>query len=114
MNRINRVTSILIQLQSKKIIPAKEIAQRFNISLRTVYRDIRTLEEAGIPIGSEAGKGYFLVEGLMAALKALIIRKFTTRLPGEFIRMRCCLGPILFLLHLKNILLKQRLILRKS
>ncbi|HAQ9169766.1 TPA: HTH domain-containing protein, partial [Enterococcus faecium] len=54
MNRINRVTSILIQLQSKKIIPAKEIAQRFNISLRTVYRDIRTLEEAGIPIGSEA------------------------------------------------------------
>ena len=34
MNRINRVTSILIQLQSKKIIPAKEIAQRFNISLR--------------------------------------------------------------------------------
>lgn len=43
MNRINRVTSILIQLQSKKIIPAKEIAQRFNISLRTVYRDIRTL-----------------------------------------------------------------------
>ena len=39
MNRINRVTSILIQLQSKKIIPAKEIAQRFNISLRTVYRE---------------------------------------------------------------------------
>ncbi|HDD7952487.1 TPA: HTH domain-containing protein, partial [Staphylococcus aureus] len=33
MNRINRVTSILIQLQSKKIISAKEIAQRFNISL---------------------------------------------------------------------------------
>lgn len=65
MNRINRVTSILIQLQSKKIIPAKEIAQRFNISLRTVYRDIRTLEEAGIPIGSEAGKGYFLVEGFL-------------------------------------------------
>ena len=50
MNRINRVTSILIQLQSKKIIPAKEIAQRFNISLRTVYRDIRTLEEAGIMV----------------------------------------------------------------
>lgn len=65
MNRINRVTSILIQLQSKKIIPAKEIALRFNISLRTVYRDIRTLEEAGIPIGSEAGKGYFLVEGFL-------------------------------------------------
>ncbi|EKZ0375281.1 HTH domain-containing protein, partial [Enterococcus faecalis] len=77
MNRINRVTSILIQLQSKKIIPAKEIAQRFNISLRTVYRDIRTLEEAGIPIGSEAGKGYFLVEGfLLPPVKVLIDKGF--------------------------------------
>lgn len=60
MNRINRVTSILIQLQSKKIIPAKEIAQRFNISLRTVYRDIRTLEEAGIPIDLRPEKDIFL------------------------------------------------------
>ena len=76
MNRINRVTSILIQLQSKKIIPAKEIAQRFNISLRTVYRDIRTLEEAGIPIGSEAGKGYFLVEGFLLPPALITAGKF--------------------------------------
>lgn len=60
MNRINRVTSILIQLQSKKIIPAKEIAQRFNISLRTVYRDIRTLEEAGIQLDLRPEKDIFL------------------------------------------------------
>ena len=63
MNRIDRVTAILIQLQTKKLVTAKDIAQRFHISLRTVYRDIRTLEEAGIPIGSEAGKGYYLVDG---------------------------------------------------
>ncbi|MHC1723864.1 MAG: helix-turn-helix transcriptional regulator [Aminipila sp.] len=63
MNRIDRVSAILIQLQSKRIVSAKEIAERFNISTRTVYRDIRTLEEAGIPIGNELGKGYFLVEG---------------------------------------------------
>lgn len=65
MNRIDRVTAILIQLQTKRVVTAKEIAQRFNISLRTVYRDIRTLEAAGIPIGSEAGKGYFLAEGFL-------------------------------------------------
>ena len=52
-----------IHLQSKKIVTAKELAQRFNVSIRTVYRDIRSLETAGIPIGSETGKGYFLVEG---------------------------------------------------
>ena len=63
MNRIDRLSAILIQLQSKKVIRAQEIADRFDISLRTVYRDIRALEEAGIPIGSEAGIGYFLAEG---------------------------------------------------
>jgi predicted DNA-binding transcriptional regulator YafY len=63
MNRIDRVTAILIQLQSRKIVKAQDIADRFNISLRTVYRDINTLEEAGVPILGEAGVGYSLMEG---------------------------------------------------
>jgi len=63
MNRFNRVTAIWIQLQSKKVIKAKDIATRFNISIRTVYRDIQTLVEAGVPIGSEAGIGYYLIDG---------------------------------------------------
>ncbi len=63
MNRIDRLSAILIQLQSKKVVRAVEIAERFEISLRTVYRDIRALEEAGVPIGAEAGVGYFLMEG---------------------------------------------------
>tara|TARA_R110000868_G_scaffold410573_1_gene699124 strand:+ start:784 stop:1413 length:630 start_codon:yes stop_codon:yes gene_type:complete len=44
-------------------VTAKEIAERFEISLRTVYRDIKTLQDAGIPIGSENGVGYFIVNG---------------------------------------------------
>lgn len=63
MNRIDRLTAILIQLQSKRVVKAEEIAVRFEISLRTVYRDVKALMEAGVPIGSEAGKGYFIVEG---------------------------------------------------
>jgi len=63
MNRIDRVTAILIQLQSKRVVKAQEIADRFSISLRTVYRDIRTLEEAGIPLAGEAGVGYSIMEG---------------------------------------------------
>lgn len=62
MNRLDRLTAILIQLQSKRIVKAQEIADRFEISLRTVYRDIRTLELAGIPIMSEAGIGYSLMK----------------------------------------------------
>jgi predicted DNA-binding transcriptional regulator YafY len=63
MNRIDRLTAILIQLQTRRILPAREIAERYGISLRTVYRDIRALEDAGVPVGAEAGRGYFLAEG---------------------------------------------------
>ncbi|SEW21449.1 helix-turn-helix transcriptional regulator [Chitinophaga arvensicola] len=63
MNRIDRLTAILIQLQGKKIVKAAEIAERFNMSLRTVYRDVKALQEAGVPIGAEAGTGYYIVEG---------------------------------------------------
>jgi predicted DNA-binding transcriptional regulator YafY len=63
MNRIDRVSAILIQLQSKKVVKAQDIADRFNISLRTVYRDIKTLEEAGIPLIGETGIGYSIMDG---------------------------------------------------
>ncbi|ATL46954.1 transcriptional regulator [Chitinophaga caeni] len=63
MNRIDRLNAILIQLQGKKIVKAAEIAERFNISLRTVYRDVKALQESGVPIGAEAGTGYYIVEG---------------------------------------------------
>ena len=63
MNRIDRLTAILIHLQSQKIVRAEEIADRFEISTRTVYRDVKAQMEAGVPIGSEAGTGYFIVDG---------------------------------------------------
>lgn len=63
MNRLERISSILVQLQSRSVITAQQIADRFEISLRTVYRDIRTLEEAGIPIVGNVGVGYSLVDG---------------------------------------------------
>lgn len=63
MNRIDRISAILIQLQSRRVVKAGDIASRFGISLRTVYRDIRTLEEAGVPVIGEAGVGYSLVDG---------------------------------------------------
>ena len=63
MNRIDRLQAILIQLQSKRVVTAQEMADRFEVSLRTIYRDIRALEEGGVPIGAEAGIGYYLSEG---------------------------------------------------
>lgn len=63
LKKIDRVTAILMHLQSRRIVRAHDLAVRFEVSLRTIYRDIRTLENAGIPIVSEAGVGYSLMDG---------------------------------------------------
>lgn len=63
MNRLERITTILLLLQSRKKITAQQLADRFQTSVRTIYRDVRVLEEAGVPVGAEAGVGYFLSEG---------------------------------------------------
>jgi len=60
MPRLDRLQSILIRLQCKRVVTARELADLFGVSIRSIYRDLRTLEEAGIPIGAEAGIGYFL------------------------------------------------------
>jgi len=61
--RLSRLTAIITQLQSKKLITAKYLAEKHNVSVRTIYRDIRTIEKSGIPVITEEGKGYSLMEG---------------------------------------------------
>lgn len=61
--RLIRLTAILTQLQTKRLLTASELANKFSVSNRTIYRDIKALEEAGVPILTEDGKGYYLMEG---------------------------------------------------
>lgn len=61
--RFNRIVAIYFQLQAKTVVRAQDLADRFEVSPRTIYRDIRALEQAGIPIYGEAGTGYSLMEG---------------------------------------------------
>lgn len=61
--RLSRLTSILILLQSKRMITAQDIATKFDISKRTAYRDIKALEMSGVPIFTVEGKGYSLMQG---------------------------------------------------
>lgn len=63
MNRIDRLFGILTLLQSRKYVPAEKIAAKFDISIRTVYRDVKALCEQGIPVSFEQNKGYFVVRG---------------------------------------------------
>src|SRR5690606_37126349 len=63
VKRFDRIIAFLTQLQSRRIVKAQYLADRFQVSLRTIYRDIRTLEASGVPIASEAGVGYSIMEG---------------------------------------------------
>jgi len=63
MNRIDRLFAILLELQHKRRVRAQDLAQRFEISKRTVYRDMSALNQMGIPIASLPGEGFELVEG---------------------------------------------------
>ena len=63
MKRLSRLTAILIQLQTSRLVTAVRLSEKFNVSLRTIYRDIRTLEGAGVPVVTRDGKGYKLMDG---------------------------------------------------
>ena len=63
MNRIDRLVAILIYLQGRRVSRAEDLADEFATSIRTVYRDIAALAEAGVPIVGEAGVGYSIMRG---------------------------------------------------
>ena len=63
MNRVDRLMAMVVRLQSRRVVRAEDIAAHFEISVRTVYRDLAALGEAGIPIIGEAGVGYSLLKG---------------------------------------------------
>ncbi len=67
MSQLSRLISILTLLRSKRLLTASELADKFNVSVRTIYRDIRKLEEAGVPVMTIEGKGYSLMEGYTIA-----------------------------------------------
>jgi predicted DNA-binding transcriptional regulator YafY len=63
MNRVDRLVAIALRLQSRRVVRAEDLAAHFEISVRTIYRDLAALGEAGVPIVGEAGVGYSLVKG---------------------------------------------------
>lgn len=67
MNHLSRLLSILTILKSKRIITGTELARKFDVSLRTIYRDIKKLEASGVPIITIEGRGYSIMDGYSVA-----------------------------------------------
>jgi predicted DNA-binding transcriptional regulator YafY len=63
MTQLSRLISILTLLKSKRLITSTELAEKYDVSVRTIYRDIRKLEEAGVPVVAIEGRGYRLMDG---------------------------------------------------
>ncbi|MFS0919828.1 helix-turn-helix transcriptional regulator [Brevibacillus sp. 179-C 1.1 NHS] len=63
MNKTDRLLAIVLELQSKGILRAEDLAATFETSVRTIYRDMQALSEAGVPIVGAPGQGYSLMEG---------------------------------------------------
>ena len=67
MSQLSRLISILTLLKSKRLLTATELAAKYEVSIRTIYRDIRKLEEAGIPVYTIEGRGYSLMDNYTVA-----------------------------------------------
>ncbi len=63
MNRTDRLVAMVLYLQGRRVVRASELAEHFEVTERTVYRDVAALSEAGVPIAGEAGVGYTLMKG---------------------------------------------------
>ncbi|MBB2940469.1 putative DNA-binding transcriptional regulator YafY [Actinoplanes lutulentus] len=71
--RASRLLSVLLLLQDRGRLTAQQLATELGVSVRTVYRDIEALGEAGVPVYAElgAGGGYQLVDGYRTRLTGL-------------------------------------------
>ncbi|MNB75712.1 Bifunctional ligase/repressor BirA [compost metagenome] len=63
MNKTERQLAITLELQRSRMVRAEDLAAQFETSVRTIYRDIQALSEAGVPIIGAPGQGYTLMEG---------------------------------------------------
>jgi predicted DNA-binding transcriptional regulator YafY len=63
MNRVDRLLALILYMQSRPLCTGEEMAEHFGRSLRTIYRDLAALGEAGVPVVAQAGVGYALARG---------------------------------------------------
>jgi predicted DNA-binding transcriptional regulator YafY len=64
VNRIDRLLAIILELQDRKQLRAEDLAAIFEVSKRTIYRDIQALSEAGVPLISRNRSTFWVTSSL--------------------------------------------------
>lgn len=89
MNKTERLLAIVMELQRSKLLTADQLAEALGVSIRTIYRDMLALSEAGVPIIGETGLGYSLMEGYFLPPISFTVEEAVSLLLGtEFIENR--------------------------
>ena len=96
MKRIERLTAIITYLQSRKFTSMEKLQEKFDVSDRTLYRDIASLSEISVPIAFEKDKGYFILdrhfippisftenEAISLALAGILMKRFSDNKTNE-------------------------------
>lgn len=74
--KINRLLAIVVLLLNREKVSASELASKFEVSVRTIYRDIDAINMSGIPIASKSGNngGFYIVENYKISHQFLTIK----------------------------------------
>src|SRR5215472_4341758 len=81
--------AILLELQARGNVRAEDLAQHFEVSVRTMYRDLEALSESGVPLIATPGKGYALMDGyFLPPLAFTATEAALLVLGGELIQQR--------------------------
>ncbi|MRN53982.1 helix-turn-helix transcriptional regulator [Paenibacillus monticola] len=82
MNKTDRLLAIVLELQRNKVLRAEDLAAIFETSVRTIYRDIQALSEAGVSVIGAPGQGYSLIEGYFLPPVSFTVEEAVTLLIG--------------------------------
>jgi len=89
MNKTDRLFAIVLELQGRSVVRAQDLAELFETSVRTIYRDIQALSEAGVPIFGSPGQGYSLLEGYFLPPVSFTVDEAVSLIVGaDFIEQR--------------------------
>ncbi|PSQ90287.1 MAG: YafY family transcriptional regulator [Bacteroidetes bacterium QS_8_64_10] len=82
LNRTERLFALVLLLQNRPNMTSRELAEHFDVSRRTIFRDMRALGEAGVPLTYAEGGGYEILEGYQLPPLMFSAREAATLLIG--------------------------------